>query len=148
MDNLTDRAYDEMVKKASPPSKSGRNISLAFVIGGAICTVGHFFIELYGRMGLSEELALPAGLITLIFLAILFTGLNVYDKLARWGGGGTLVPITGFANAVAAPALEFKSEGYILGVGAKMFAIAGPVIVYGVAAGAVYGLILYLFNLH
>jgi len=121
---------------------------MAFLVGGAICTVGHFFIELYGRMGLSEDLALPAGLITLIFLAILFTGLNVYDKLARWGGGGTLVPITGFANAVAAPALEFKSEGYILGIGAKMFVIVGPVIVYGVSAGAVYGLILYIFNLY
>ena len=148
MDNLTDKAYGEMVKKASPPSNSRRNIPMAFIVGGAICTVGHFFIELYGRMGLSEELAIPAGLITLIFLAILFTGLNVYDKLARWGGGGTLVPITGFANAVAAPALEFKSEGYILGVGAKMFVIVGPVIVYGVAAGAVYGLILYVFNLY
>ena len=148
MDSLTDKAYGEMVKKASPPSSSRRNIPMAFLVGGAICTVGHFFIELYGRMGLSEDLALPAGLITLIFLAILFTGLNVYDKLARWGGGGTLVPITGFANAVAAPALEFKSEGYILGIGAKMFVIVGPVIVYGVSAGAVYGLILYIFNLY
>ena len=148
MDNLTGQAYNEMVKKASPPSKGYQNIPMAFIIGGAICAVGHFFIKLYERMGMSEDLALPAGLITLIFLAILFTGLGVYDKLARWGGGGTLVPITGFANAVAAPALEFKSEGYILGVGAKMFVVAGPVIVYGVAAGVMYGLVLYLFNLY
>jgi len=146
--NLTDNAYNEMVKKASPPSKGYRNIPMAFIVGGAICALGHFFIELYGRMGLSEDVASPAGSITLVFLAILFTGLNVYDKLARWGGGGALVPITGFANAVAAPALEFKSEGYILGIGAKMFLIAGPVIVYGLTAGVAYGLILYVFNLY
>ena len=148
MDNISDKAYGEMVKKASPPSRSGRNIVMAFVIGGAICTLGHFFIEMYGRMGISDDVAAPAGAITLIFLAVLLTGLNVYDKLARYGGGGTLVPITGFANAIAAPALEFKSEGYVLGLGAKMFLIAGPVIVYGIASGVVYGLVLYMFNLY
>ena len=148
MDNVSNQAYGEMVKKASPPSKSFRNIPYAFLIGGGICTLGHFFIDLYGRWGLSEEIAAPAGSITLIFLAVLFTGLGVYDKLARVGGGGSLVPITGFANAVAAPALEFKSEGLVLGLGAKMFLIVGPVIVYGIAAGVVYGLILFLFNLY
>ena len=146
MDNITNQTYAEMVKKASPPSKSARNIPLAFLIGGAICTLGHFFIQMFKRAGLSDEIAFPAGSITLIFLAVLLTGLNVYDKLARFGGGGTLVPITGFANAIAAPALEYKSEGYILGLGAKMFVIAGPVIVYGVAAGVVYGTIIYLLG--
>ena len=146
MDTISNKAYSEMVKKASPPSKSGRNIPLAFVIGGAICTLGHFFIRMYKQMGLSDDMAFPAASITLVFLAILLTGLHVYDKLARYGGGGTLVPITGFANAIAAPALEFKSEGYVLGLGAKMFVIAGPVIVYGVAAGIVYGAIIYLLG--
>ncbi|MCL2579518.1 MAG: SpoVA/SpoVAEb family sporulation membrane protein [Oscillospiraceae bacterium] len=148
MENLTDHAYGEMVKKASPPSKSFRDIPLAFLIGGGICTLGHFFISQYERWGVSEEIASPAGLITLIFLAVLLTGLGVYDKMAKVGGGGSLVPITGFANAVAAPALEFKSEGMILGLGAKMFLIVGPVIVYGVASGVIYGLILYLFKLY
>ena len=148
MENLTGKAYNEMVKKMSPPSKGGRNIFLAFLIGGAICALGHGFIQLYKYFGMSDDIAFPAASITLIFLAVLFTGLNLYDRLARWGGGGTLVPITGFANAVASPALEFKSEGYILGLGAKMFVIAGPVIVYGIASGVVYGLILYLFELY
>ena len=144
MDSLTDQAYNQMVKKASPPSKGYRNIPMAFVIGGAICAVGHFFIKLYERMGLSEDSALPAGLITLIFLAILFTGLGVYDKLARWGGGGTLVPITGFANAIVAPAMEFKKEGLVLGLAAKMFVIAGPVLVYGIVASIIGGLVYFL----
>ena len=146
MDNLTNQTYAEMVKKASPPSRSAKNIPLAFLVGGAICTLGHFFIQMFKRAGLSDEIAFPAGSITLIFLAVLLTGLNVYDKLARHGGGGTLVPITGFANAIAAPALEYKSEGYVLGLGAKMFVIAGPVIVYGIAAGVVYGTIIYLLG--
>ena len=146
MDNLTNQTYAEMVKKASPPSRSIKNIPLAFLIGGAICTLGHFFIQMFKQAGLSDEIAFPAGSITLIFLAILLTGLNVYDKLARHGGGGTLVPITGFANAIAAPALEYKSEGYVLGLGAKMFVIAGPVIVYGIAAGVIYGVIIYLLG--
>jgi len=101
---------------------------------------------MFKQAGLSDEVAFPAGSIALIFLAVLLTGLGVYDKLARHGGGGTLVPITGFANAIAAPALEFKSEGYILGLGAKMFVVAGPVIVYGVAAGVIYGVIIYLLG--
>jgi len=146
MDKLTNQTYAEMVKKASPPSRSAKNIPLAFLFGGLICTLGHFFIQMFKRAGLSDEIAFPAGSITLIFLAILLTGLNVYDKLARHGGGGTLVPITGFANAIAAPALEYKSEGYVLGLGAKMFVIAGPVIVYGIAAGVVYGGIIYLLG--
>ncbi|MGI6403533.1 MAG: stage V sporulation protein AC [Oscillospiraceae bacterium] len=148
METVTNRSYDQMVKKASPPSKSGQNISLAFLVGGAICTLGHALIKLFIRMGVPEETAFPAASVTLVFLSALFTGLNIYDKLAKWGGAGTLVPITGFANAITAPALEFKSEGYVMGLGAKMFIIAGPVIVYGIATGVVYGIILYLFQLY
>lgn len=147
MKKISNRAYGQMVKNVSPPSKALRNIILAFLTGGAICTLGHAFIRLYTRMGMAEDKAFSAAAITLVFFAALLTGMNVYDKIARFGGGGTLVPITGFANAIAAPALEFKSEGYILGLGAKMFAIAGPVIVYGVSAGIVYGIILYIFRI-
>lgn len=148
METVTNRAYAQMVKKASPPSKSARNIPLAFLIGGAICTLGHAFIKLYTSRGVPEETAFPAASVTLVFLSALFTGLNIYDKLAKYGGAGTLVPITGFANAITAPALEFKTEGYVMGLGAKMFIIAGPVIVYGISAGVAYGIIIYLFRLY
>ena len=146
--SLTNDAYAQMTKKASPPTKSYKTIPMAFLIGGIICVLGEGLINLFLKMGMDKDTAFPAASITLVFLAALCTGLNVYDKIARHGGAGTLVPITGFANAVASPALEFKSEGYILGIGAKMFTIAGPVIVYGIAAGAVYGLILFLFKLY
>lgn len=144
---LTPKEYEGMSQKASPNSPLGKDMLLAFLIGGAICTLGQFFIELYTMAGLDAELASGTASVTLVFLSVLFTGLNLYDKLARLGGAGTLVPITGFANAVSAPALEFKSEGLILGIGVKMFSIAGPVIVYGVAASVIYGLILFLFHL-
>lgn len=148
MKKLTDTDYDQMVKRASPPSPSGKTIPLAFLIGGAICTLGQGLINLYISLGLPKDVAGTACSISLIFIAALLTGLNVYDDIARYGGAGTLVPITGFSNAVTSPALEFKSEGYILGLGAKMFTIAGPVIVYGTVAGIVYGLILFLFKLY
>lgn len=148
MKKLTNNDYAEMVKKASPPSKSGWNICMAFLIGGLICAIGEGFIHLYGYLGLPYTEASTATSVTLIFLAALLTGLNIYDNIARVGGAGTLVPITGFSNAVASPALDFKSEGYILGLGAKMFTIAGPVIVYGLTAGIIYGLILFLFKLY
>lgn len=148
MKPLTNRDYDGMVQRLSTPSNSKRNIPLAFVVGGGICMLGEGLIQLYMYLGLERESASGGASITLIFLAALFTGLNVYDNLARHAGAGTLVPVTGFSNAVTAPALEFKSEGYILGLGAKMFTIAGPVLVYGLAAGILYGLILYLFKLY
>ncbi len=145
---MTNKDYDQLAKMASPNSKSYLNIPKAFVIGGAICTLGQALANLYIYLGLSKELAPTAVSVSLVFLSALLTGLNVYDDIAKHGGAGTLVPITGFANAVAAPALEFKSEGLILGVGAKMFIIAGPVIVYGVTASIVYGLIIYIFHLY
>jgi stage V sporulation protein AC len=116
----------------------------AYVTGGLICTLGEILSGLYLRAGLDEEIAGTAVSVTLILLGALLTALGVYDKIAKFGGAGTLVPITGFANAVVAPALEYKTEGKITGTAAKMFVISGPVIVYGVTAGAVYGLILWI----
>ncbi len=148
MSNITNDAYMEMTKSASPKSKSYKNIPLAFLFGGAICTFGEWLINLYTNLGMERDIAMSSASITLIFIAILLTGLNVYDSIAKYAGAGTLVPITGFANAVSSPALEFKTEGYISGVGTKMFVIAGPVIVYGLVAGMTYGLVLYLFKLY
>jgi stage V sporulation protein AC len=147
MKNLTDIEYAEMVRAASPPSKSFKTIPLAFLVGGAICGLGEAFAQLFLRLGAEKELAYALDSIALVVLASLLTALNLYDDLARIGGAGTRVPITGFANAVVAPALEYRTEGLVLGVGVKLFAIAGPVIVYGISAGVIYGFILWLFKL-
>lgn len=141
------KEYDQMLKKASPNSKSYINIPLAFIIGGLICVLGQFLMTSYENLGISSYFSGTVASITLIFLSALLTGLNLYDNIAKFGGAGTLVPITGFANAVVAPALEFKSEGLILGLGAKLFIIAGPVIVYGVSTSVIYGIIIYIFKL-
>ena len=114
--------------------------------GGLICLVGQFLILMYTRLGMQKADAMTAETITMVFLGALLTGLNIYDKLAKFGGAGTLVPITGFANAVVSPAMEFKSEGFITGMSAKMFTIAGPVIVFGLSASIIYGLILNLIK--
>jgi stage V sporulation protein AC len=138
--------YGEMVKKASPNSKVGIDTLKAFVIGGLICCIGEVLRKIYERLGFSlDEIGLLTS-ITLIFIAALLTGLGVYNKIARHAGAGTLVPITGFSNAVASSALEFKSEGFILGVGAKIFTIAGPVILYGIVGSFIYGLIYYFLK--
>lgn len=147
MKKLTDNDYELMVKKASPPSKSGRNIPLAFLIGGLICTLGEAFIKLYLSLGMEKDVASTIASVTLIFIASLLTGLNLFDQVAKYAGAGTLVPITGFSNAMTSPAMDFKSEGYVMGLGAKMFIIAGPVIVYGIAAGILYGIAVYIFKL-
>ena len=118
---------------------------MAFVVGGAICALGQVFINWYSSMGLEEQEAGTAASMSLVALSALFTGLSLYDDLAKHAGAGTLVPITGFANAIAAPAVEFKTEGMVLGTAAKMFTIAGPVIVYGVSASVVYGLIYWAY---
>lgn len=144
---LTNTEYDRLTKQCSPNTKMYKTLPMAFVIGGLICCVGQAFLNLYTYWGLNMTEAGTMTSITLVFLSALFTGIGLYDKLAKVGGAGTLVPITGFANAVVSPALEFKTEGYVLGVGAKMFIIAGPVIVYGLAASVVYGVILYLMRL-
>ena len=138
------KQYDTMVKKASPPSPKIKNFIWAFCVGGLICVIGQLFIEFYSSLDLPEKAVKMAVPVTLIFIAALLTGFGVFDKIAKRAGAGTLVPITGFANAVVSPAIEFKNEGQVLGVGAKMFAIAGPVIVYGTVASVVYGLIYWI----
>lgn len=141
------KKYSEMVKKASPPSPKLKDFIWAFCVGGAICVLGQLLIELYTSLGMEETKVKMAVPVTLIFLAALLTGIGVFDKIARRAGAGTLVPITGFANAVVSPAIEFKNEGFILGVGAKMFTIAGPVIVYGTVASVVYGIIYWIMKM-
>ncbi len=140
----SEKKYDLMVKKASPPSPKIKNFIWAFCIGGLICVIGQLLTEFYTMLDLSEKAVKMAVPSTLIFIAALLTGLGIFDKIAKRAGAGTLVPITGFANAVVSPAVEFKNEGYVLGTGAKMFAIAGPVIVYGTVASAIYGVILWI----
>ncbi|MBR0039821.1 MAG: stage V sporulation protein AC [Oscillospiraceae bacterium] len=143
---MTNEEYKRYAEKRAPRSQTGGNMLRAFLWGGAICCLGEFFIDFYGTLGLDAEAAGTACSITLIFLGAALTAAGVYDDLARRAGAGTLVPITGFANSVAAPALEFKTEGFITGTAAKMFFIAGPVIVYGASASVIYGLILLLFR--
>ena len=135
--------YKKMVDKATPPGKHLSRFGWAFGVGGAICALGQLLLNFYSGRGMDQETAAAMTSITLVGIASLLTGLKVYDNIARLAGAGTLVPITGFSNAVTAPAMEFRTEGLVLGTGAKMFIIAGPVIVYGLAAGAVYGLIYY-----
>ena len=144
---MTEKEYAKLVERTVPKSPIGKDCLGAFLIGGLICTLGQGFINLYSGLGLDKEAASTTASMTLVVLSALLTGLSLYDNLAKFAGAGTLVPITGFANAIAAPAVEFKTEGYILGVGAKMFTIAGPVIVYGLTAGVVYGVIYWITTL-
>ena len=144
---MTEKEYGELVKEMMPKSPIGKDCFNAFWIGGLICVIGQFFVNRYGDFGLNQEMAGTAASMTLVALSALLTGLSVYDNIAKHAGAGTLVPITGFANAIAAPAVEFKTEGFILGVGAKMFTIAGPVIVYGVSASVVYGFLYWLWGI-
>lgn len=145
---VTGQEYRQMNKKVAPKSPVFTNCLKAFLIGGGICTLAEVIVQLLQTYaGMEQKEARLVGSIALIFLSILLTGLNVYDNIAKHAGAGTLVPITGFANAVASPAIDFKSEGLITGMGAKMFIVAGPVIVYGVAASALYGVILCAFEL-
>ena len=136
-----------MSKKASPPSPIGKDCAKAFLVGGLLCGVGEVLFQLLRQAELGEKDARMLVSSTLVLLAVILTGFRVFDNLAKHAGAGTLVPITGFANAVVAPAIEFKTEGYILGLGAKMFLIAGPVIVYGTVASVVYGLIYWITTL-
>ena len=141
---MTEKQYDSLIKELAPKSPVGKDCLNAFWTGGLICVLGQIFINWYTALGLEKQLAGTAGSMTLVCLSALLTGLSLYDDMAKFAGAGTLVPITGFANSVAAPAVEFQTEGFVLGTAAKMFNIAGPVIVYGVSASVVYG-ILYWF---
>ena len=138
---MTEKEYAKLVKDISPKSPILKDCVMAFLIGGLICAIGQLIMNGYLALGLDKEKAGTAMSMTLVFISALLTGLSLYDNIAKHAGAGTLVPITGFANAISSAAIEFKTEGFILGVGAKMFTIAGPVIVYGVAASVVYGLI-------
>lgn len=144
--NMSKTQYELLYSQYESRSKWYFNIPKAFLIGGAICALGQGFIELFKTLGSDEKTASTLCSVTLIFLSTLLTGLRAYSKIAKHGGAGTLVPITGFSNAISSTAIEFKSEGLILGLGAKIFTIAGPVILYGIAASAVYGLIYYFLR--
>ena len=146
--STTGKEYNEMTKKASPPSPRILDILKAFLIGGLICTLGQALNALYTMAGLSETEVKAAVPVTLIVLTAILTGLGVFDKIAKHAGAGPIVPITGFANSIVSPAMEFQAEGRILGTGAKLFTIAGPVIAYGCSAAVVYGLIIYIFGLY
>ncbi|MDD7221593.1 MAG: SpoVA/SpoVAEb family sporulation membrane protein [Oscillospiraceae bacterium] len=146
---MTNEEYGRLVARMAKPSPMGKDLLFAFLIGGGICAVGQLIQTGWQALGLDRESAGTATTMTLIFLSALFTALDCYNSLAKYAGAGTLVPVTGFANSVVSPAIEFKSEGLVGpgGMASKMFAIAGPVIVFGVGASVIYGLILCLFQL-
>lgn len=141
VNKITQKEYADILKEVSPDSPLGADMLKAFVVGGIICTIGQCFLNFYMKILQERDLASTATSISLIFIAAALTACNVFDRLAKFAGAGTLVPITGFSNAVVSPAMEYKTEGYILGVGSKMFVIAGPVIVYGTASSVIAGLI-------
>ena len=143
---ITPQEYQQYVRRRAKPSPIVKDTALAFAVGGLICVLGQAIQNGWGAAGLSQEDAGTATSCTLVFLSALLTGLNLYNKIARFGGAGTLVPITGFANAVVSPAIDFKSEGFITGMAAKMFTVAGPVIVFGTLASVIYGIILMLLK--
>lgn len=138
--------YDAMLKKKSPNSPIVKDIIWASIVGGLICTAGQAILNLWKMAGQTEADAATLTSVTLILIGALLTGLGWYDQIAKHAGAGTIVPITGFSNAIVAPALEFRSEGLVLGLAAKMFTIAGPVLVYGITASVIYGLIIYIFQ--
>ncbi|MBQ0083563.1 MAG: stage V sporulation protein AC [Clostridiales bacterium] len=140
---MQENEYSKLVERFSPASPKIKDFLWAFCVGGLICAIGQGIKEIYLYFGLEEDITKMLVPSTLVFVAALLTGLKIFDKIAKHAGAGTLVPITGFANAVVSPAIEFKNEGFVLGVGAKIFSIAGPVILYGTAASVVYGIIYY-----
>ena len=144
--DMSPKEYQQYVQQKAPKSPVVKDTVLAFIIGGLICVLGQAIQNGWSAAGLGQEDAGTATSCTLVLLSALLTGLNLYNKLARFGGAGTLVPITGFANAVVSPAIDFKSEGFVTGMAAKMFLVAGPVIVYGVSASVIYGIILVLLQ--
>lgn len=144
---MTEKEYGKLIKEMAPRSPIGKDCLHAFWIGGLICTIGQALINGYAALGLDKQDAGTAASMSLVVLSALLTGLSLYDNIAKHAGAGTLVPITGFANSVVAPAVEFKTEGFVLGMAAKMFSIAGPVIVYGLSASVLYGFIYWITTL-
>lgn len=146
MKKMNSEEYIKYVEKKVPKPNYFKNAIRAFLVGGLISMLGQFFINYYSAMGLDKKDVDSAVPMTLVFLSALFTGIGVYDKLGKFGGAGSIVPITGFANSIVSPAMEFKKEGYIFGVAAKMFVVAGPVLVYGYSSSILYGIVYYLAN--
>ena len=142
---LDRREYQTLYQKKSPPSPSKKTVPAAFAVGGAICLLGQVLKTLYQNAGLEEKAAGTAVSASLIFVGVALTACRLFEKIAKFAGGGTLVPITGFANAVASPAIDSRAEGFVLGVGAKIFTVAGPVLLYGTLAGVIYGIIYYFY---
>lgn len=146
MKEINQENYKEYVKQKTPVHNVYLNMGKAFLTGGVICVIGQFILNYFKGMGMREEIAGSWTSLTLVFLSVLLTGLNVYPNIAKWGGAGALVPITGFANSVAAPAIEYKKEGQVFGIGAKIFTIAGPVILYGIVTSWMLGVVYWIFK--
>ncbi|MGN1117171.1 MAG: stage V sporulation protein AC [Acutalibacteraceae bacterium] len=146
--SISENEYSKMADKASPPSPWLKNCFFAFLIGGAICTLGELVFQLMRRAGFDEDASRTVVSISLILLTAILTGFGVFDKIAQFAGAGTMVPITGFANSIVAPAMEYHSEGFVLGTAANMFKLAGPVIVFGCSASVIYGIIAFIFKLY
>ncbi|MCI6528521.1 MAG: stage V sporulation protein AC [Clostridiales bacterium] len=144
--NMSKKEYNRYVARLAQKSPLGKDLLRSFLVGGLICVIGQLILNGFIALDLSEQDAAAATSVSLVFLSAVLTGLSVYDDIAKFAGAGTLVPITGFANAVVSPAIEFKAEGFVTGMAAKMFIIAGPVIVYGTVASVLYGLILVIFG--
>ncbi len=147
MKKMTDQEYEKLVAERAKPSPMWKNMLWAFCVGGGICALGQGLSALYQGWGLDKEQAGTAVSVTLIFAAAVLTGLGLFDRIAKHAGAGTLVPITGFANAVVSPAVEFKTEGFVTGTATKLFQVAGPVLVFGISASVVYGVVYYIWQL-
>lgn len=143
---MTKEEYARYVDRKSAKSKVFRNMTRAFLVGGLICAIGQFFSNIFRAKGYNMDVTASLTAMVMIFLGVLLTGLNVYDEIGRFAGAGSIVPITGFANSIVSPAMEYKSEGYILGIGARMFLIAGPVLVYGISVSVVAGILYYILR--
>ena len=143
---VTPEQYKSLSQQFTPKPTVVKNVVRAFVVGGTICALGQVIVNLFIIVGLNNIEAATAASATMIFLGALLTGLGIYDEIGKFGGAGSIVPITGFANSIVAPAMEFKREGYVLGVGAKLFTVAGPVLVYGIATSIVVGIIYFLVH--
>lgn len=142
MQHMSKEQYGAYVKRLEPPSETGKHVVLAFLTGGALCALAQLVMTGWAALGLDQEMAGTMTSVSIIFLGALLTGLSIFDDIARFAGAGTLVPITGFANSVVAPAMEFRSEGLVMGMSGKLFTIAGPVLVFGISASVLYGVIL------
>ncbi len=142
----TQKEYQEYVDQKSPNSPIIKNCFNAFWVGGLICTIGQFIMEICKYRGLDNEISATITSIILIFLSAFLTALNLFNRIGKFAGAGSLVPITGFANSIVSPAMEYKSEGYVMGVGAKMFTVAGPVLVYGISTSILVGIVYLIFN--